>query len=62
VQEIVGYVEVTLHALWPIAKYLIKKHGPKEPNAIYGPLGLKPYPLQKANAIAACLENQFKTP
>jgi hypothetical protein len=29
------------------------------PTAIHGLLGLKHHPLDKANAIANCLENQF---
>jgi hypothetical protein len=35
--------------------------GPKAPTAIHGILGLKYHQLQKANAIADCLENEFTT-
>jgi hypothetical protein len=31
--------EVTPHAIWPIAKSLTKRGGPKAPTAIHGPLG-----------------------
>jgi hypothetical protein len=51
--------EVTPQAIWPIAKYLIKRDGPKSPTAIQGPLGLKYHLVEKANEIADCLENQF---
>jgi hypothetical protein len=51
--------EVTPHAIWPIAKSLTKRGGPKAPNAIYGPLGPAFYPSEKANVIANCLENLF---
>jgi hypothetical protein len=37
----------------------MKRDGPKAPTAIHGLLGLKYHPLEKANAIADCLENQF---
>jgi hypothetical protein len=37
----------------------MKRDGPKAPTAIHGLLGLKYHPLQKASAIADCLENQF---
>jgi hypothetical protein len=46
-------------ATWPIAKSIIKKHGPRAPTVIHGPLGLKSHPLEKANAIADCLKSQF---
>jgi hypothetical protein len=45
--------------MWPIAKSLINKDGPRAPTAINGLLGLKYHPVDKANAIADCLENQF---
>jgi hypothetical protein len=51
--------EVTLQATWRIAKSLMKRDGPKAPTAIRGPFGLTFHPLEKANAIADCLENQF---
>jgi hypothetical protein len=55
----IGNCEVTPHAIWPIAKSLMKRDGPKAPTAIHGLLGLKYHPLEKASAIADCLENQF---
>jgi hypothetical protein len=51
--------EITHHAIWPLAKSLMKRDGPKAPTAILSPLGLKFLPLEKANVIADCLENQF---
>jgi hypothetical protein len=54
-----GNCEVTPQAVWPIAKCLLRRNGPKAPNAIHGPSGLKFYPEDKANAIADCLEKQF---
>jgi hypothetical protein len=36
----------------------MKRDGPKKPTAIHGPFGLIFHPLEKANAIADCLENQ----
>jgi hypothetical protein len=51
--------EVTPQAIWPIAKSLLQRDGPRVPTAIHGPLGLKFHPLEKANAIADCLENHF---
>jgi hypothetical protein len=50
--------DVTPQATWPIAKFLMKRDG-KEPTAIHGPFGLTFHPLDRANAIADCLENQF---
>jgi hypothetical protein len=47
----ISNTEVTLQAIWPIAKSLLKTDGSKAPNAIH--------PSEKANAIADCLENQF---
>jgi hypothetical protein len=44
-------------AIWPVAKSLTNRDGPRAPTAIHGPLGLKYYPVDKANAIADCLEN-----
>jgi hypothetical protein len=46
----------TPQALWPIAKSLLKRDGPKAPTAIHGSSGLKFHPLEKANAIADYLE------
>jgi hypothetical protein len=51
--------EVTPHAIWPVTKSLMKRDGPKAPTAIHGLLGLKYHPLEKTNATADCLENQF---
>jgi hypothetical protein len=35
------------------------RDGPRAPAAIHGLLGLKYHPVDKVNAIADCLENQF---
>jgi hypothetical protein len=51
--------EVTPQGIWPIAKSLIKRGEPRAPTASHDPLGLQFLPLEKANAIADCLENQF---
>jgi hypothetical protein len=51
--------EQTPHAIWPIAKSLTNKDGPRAPTAIHGLLGLKYHPVDKANATADYLENQF---
>jgi hypothetical protein len=51
--------ELTPQAIWPIAKSLSNKDGPRAPTAIHGLSGLKYHPEDKANAIADCLENQF---
>jgi hypothetical protein len=37
----------------------MKRDGPRAPTAIHGSSGLKFHPLEKANAIADCLEKQF---
>jgi hypothetical protein len=37
----------------------MKRDRPKAPTAIHGPSGLRFLPLEKLNAIADCLENQF---
>jgi hypothetical protein len=50
--------EITPQAIWPIAKSLRKRGGPKAPSAIHGPLSPLFYPI-KANAIGDCLENQL---
>jgi hypothetical protein len=55
----IANTEVTPQAIWPIAKSFKKRDGPKAPTAIHGPLGFTFHPLEKANAIAGCLENQF---
>jgi hypothetical protein len=51
--------EETPQAIWPIAKSLINRDGPRAPTVIHGALDLKYYLIDKANAIADCLENQF---
>jgi hypothetical protein len=55
----IGNCELTPQAIWPIAKSLMNRDRPRAPTVIYGPTGLKFHPLEKANAIANCLENQF---
>jgi hypothetical protein len=55
----ISNAEVTAQAIWPIAKYLLNRDGPRAPTAIHGASGLKFYPCEKANAIADCLEIQF---
>jgi hypothetical protein len=52
--------KVTLQAIWPISKSVIKRGGQKVPSAIHGPLGPIFYPVDKANIVADCLENQFR--
>jgi hypothetical protein len=37
----------------------MKRDGAKKPTAIHGPFGLTFHSLEKTNAIADCLENQF---
>jgi len=51
--------EVTPQAIWPLAKSLTKRDRQKAPTAIHNPSGLKFLPLEEANVIADCLENQF---
>jgi hypothetical protein len=51
--------EETPQAIGPIAKSLINRDGPRAPTAIRGALGLKYHPVDKANALADCLENLF---
>jgi hypothetical protein len=55
----IGNCRVIPQAIWPVTMSLMKKDGPKAPTTIHGLLGLKYNPLEKANAIADCLENQF---
>jgi hypothetical protein len=52
--------EVTPKATRPIAKFLSKRGWPKAPFAVHGSLDLTFYPIDKANIIAGCLENQFR--
>jgi hypothetical protein len=54
-----GNAEVTLQAIWPIAKSHLKRDGPRAPASIHGASGHKFLPSGKANAIADCLEIQF---
>jgi hypothetical protein len=51
--------EVTPQAIWPIAKSLTKRGGPKAPSADHGLLGPIFCSVDKINIIADCLENQF---
>jgi hypothetical protein len=44
--------ETTPRALWLIAKFLLKRDGPKASTAIHGSSGITFQPLEKANAIA----------
>jgi hypothetical protein len=45
--------------MWSIAKSLINRDGPRTPTTIHGHLHLKFNQLDKANAVADFLENQF---
>jgi hypothetical protein len=49
--------EVTPQAIWPIAKSVTKRGGPKTPTVIHGLLGPVYYPNEKANVIANYVEN-----
>jgi hypothetical protein len=51
--------EVTPQAVWPIAKFLANRNGPRAPTALHGLLGLKFHPENKAIAVVDCSENQF---
>jgi hypothetical protein len=44
-------------AYWKIS---LKKGGPQAPYAIHVSLGLIFHPIDKANILADCLENQFR--
>jgi hypothetical protein len=59
VETKISNAEVTLQAIWPTAKSLLRRDGPRAPTAIHGASGLKFLPSEKANAIADCLEIQF---
>jgi hypothetical protein len=48
----ISNTEVTPQATWPIAKFLLKRDGPRAPTAIHGASGLKFHTTGKANAIA----------
>jgi hypothetical protein len=54
-----GNTEVTHQAIWPIAKSLLKRYGPRAPTAIHGSSGLQFHPSEEANAITDCLENKY---
>jgi hypothetical protein len=51
--------EVTSQGIWPIVKLLTNRDGPRSPTAIHGHFLIKFHPLEKANAIADCLEKRF---
>jgi hypothetical protein len=55
----IGNAEVITQAIWPIAKTLLTRDGPRAPTAIHGASGFKFLLSEKANAIADCLEIQF---
>jgi hypothetical protein len=54
-----GNCEVIPQSIWTIAKSFLNTDGKRAPTAIHGLLGLKIIMLEKVNAIADCLENQF---
>jgi hypothetical protein len=47
--------EATPQAIWPIAKSLINRDGPRAPTAIHGPLGVKCYLLEKESQCSCRL-------
>jgi len=51
--------EVTPRAVRPTTTSLMKRDEPKAPTAIHGSSGHIPLPIDKANANADYLENQF---
>jgi hypothetical protein len=55
----ISNTEVTPQYMWPIAKSLLKRDGPRGSTAIHGHSGLKFHPSEKANAIVDYFENQF---
>jgi hypothetical protein len=55
----IANTKVAPRAVWPVAKSLMKRDRPKAPTAIHGPFYPTFHLLEKANAIADCLENQF---
>jgi hypothetical protein len=55
----ISNTEVTPQAIWPIAKSLLDRDGPRAPTAIHGASGFKFYPSEKADATADCLKIQF---
>jgi hypothetical protein len=46
--------EVAPQTIWPIAKSLANRDGPRAPTAIRGPSGPKFRPVDNANTIADC--------
>jgi hypothetical protein len=42
----IANTDVTPLALWPVAKSLMKRDGPKKPTAIHGTFGLIYHPLE----------------
>jgi hypothetical protein len=55
----IGITKVTPQAIWPIAKSLVKRDGPRAPTAIHGSSGLKFHPSERANTTDDYLEIQF---
>jgi hypothetical protein len=55
----ISNAEITPQAIWPIAKLILKRDGPRAPTVIHGASGLKFHPSEKGNAIADCLEIKF---
>jgi hypothetical protein len=51
--------ELTLPAIWHIAKSHTNRDGPRAVTAIHGLLCPNYRPVDKANATVDCLENQF---
>jgi hypothetical protein len=49
----VGNCAVTPHALWLIAKSLMKRDGPTAPTAVHGPLGITYHSNKKPNVISS---------
>jgi hypothetical protein len=55
----IGNAEVTAQAIWPIAKSLLKRDGPRAPTAIHGSSGLKFHPSEKANELLTVQKFDF---
>jgi hypothetical protein len=49
--------KLTSQAIWPIVKPHINRDRSRAPNAIHGLLGLKFHLVDKASAVADCIEN-----
>jgi hypothetical protein len=58
-ETVIQNCELIPHAIWPIAKSLTERGGPKAPTAIHGPLGPAFCPREKAYVTANCLEILF---